>query len=59
MTIPQIKGFLAAIAKRKCSENIRNIYDTSVATQGNNKNIKKAVKLYTTQYKELTQKEDK
>lgn len=53
MTIPQIKGFLAAIARKQTTESIRYIYDTSVSAQGNNKNIKKAVTTYQKQRKAL------
>jgi hypothetical protein len=51
MTIPQLQGFLSAIVKRKAEESVSFITNTAVASNGDAKQIKKTVKIYTDQIK--------
>lgn len=46
MTLPQITGFLAAIARKHAREAALFISNTAVAAQGDSKGIKKAVEKY-------------
>lgn len=46
MTIPQIRGFLTAIMKRKATDGATFISNIAVGTQGDSKGIKKAIKEY-------------
>lgn len=47
MTIPQLKGFLEAINKRKASESALFISNIAVGAQCDSKTIKKAIESYT------------
>lgn len=46
MTIPQIKGFLGAIVRRKAVEGANFVSNVAVGAQGDSKGIKKTVKNY-------------
>ena len=46
MTIPQIKGFLNAIVRRKAVEGATFVSNVAVGAQGDSKGIKKTVKNY-------------
>ena len=46
MTIPQLKGFLEAINKRKATESAILISNLAVAAQGDSKAIKQAIEGY-------------
>lgn len=46
MTIPQIKGFLGAIVRKKAIEEATFVSNVAVASQGKAKSIKKTVKSY-------------
>lgn len=52
MTIPQIKGFIAAIGKRKANDAAMSLTNTALGAQGNGKDIKKAVNEYLSRTKE-------
>lgn len=46
MTIPQIKGFLGAIVRRKAVEGATFVSNVAIGAQGDSKGIKKTVKNY-------------